>query len=143
MPCGSGRPLATQIGAGITACQIVQSTNPDLEEVKLQLQRTINYLEGRPATEVDVGGMNYVDTKGRYGSIGLGHGIIPDLKKAQGGGTNLDPEAAKDALGVAEAALDQAKKGLRMAEKGDIEKSHKSARIVASLLEGAFEIVLA
>lgn len=144
MGCASGRPIATQLGAGMTACDIVGSTNPDIEEVTLQFQRTINYLEGHPATEVAVGGMIYVDIKGAYGkSTGLGHGIIPDLKKAQDGGTTLDPEVAKYALRVAEAALDQAKRGLKVAEKGDFEKSHKSARIVASLLKGAFEMVLA
>ncbi len=143
MGCGSGRPIATQIGAGITACQIVQSINPDLVEAKLHLQRTMNYLVGPkdPNSVPTVGGINYVPTE-KGDDRGLGQGIIPDLKTVQGGRYPypLKHAAAESALGAAESARDLAENGLKEI---DINKLKQAAMNVVSQLQIALDAVLA
>jgi hypothetical protein len=143
MACGPGSPIATQIGAGITACQTILNTNPDLEEVILELRRTIVYLKG--GLDEKIGGMRYVEPK-EY-KLGLGEGIIRDLIKVRENGLPdypLKKTDAEVAWKIAVAALAMAEKGLEQAEaKNEIKKIHKSAKIVSSLLQSALEVVLA
>lgn len=143
MACGPGSPIGTLIGAGVTACQVILGTNPDLKEVKLQWQRTINYLNGK--LDDKIGGMRYTEPKDYQ--LELGKGIIPDLNRVRESGLRdypLKKADAEVALKIAEAALSLAEKGLKEAgEESDIKKIHKSARIVSSLLESALEVVLA
>lgn len=144
MPCGSGRPIATQIGAGITACQIVQTVNPDLGEAKLHLHRTRNYLVG-PGDQnynLTVGGMRYEPTK-NGDDQGLGQGIIPDLQKVLAGGYPRSPLKSADA----EVALKAAQNARSLAEKGlqqnDINNLKQAAMDVVTQLQSALNAVLA
>ena len=142
MGCGSGRPIATQISAGIDACQIIQSINPDLPEAQLHLKRTINYLVGPEDASYDqaVGGMQYGPSKGGNENQGLGKGIIPDLTTVQrGGDRNWLPADAGDALKAAQSALVWAKKG---GGANDITNLKQAAGYAAADLQTALEYCL-
>lgn len=144
MSCGAGSPIATELGAGVTSSQIVLNTNPDLKEVRLQLQRIIGYLTGE--FHEGIGGMRYVEPDDAQ--LGLGHGVLRDLDRFRNSEDYEYPlkrENAEAAWQLANAALLLAREGLAEAksEDGDINRIHKSARKVSTLLQGAMEIVLA